>query len=94
MAHIAKVVGSRTVVFLVKCSFSSLLFHYTSSKFKGTCTYHMYMCVLIKIMFFYYLYDACTIVKCMLYGHCHSNHHSDGIFHLVGSLNKHSTSDH
>ena len=24
--------------------------------------------------------------ECMLYGHCHSNHHSDSIFHLVCSL--------
>ena len=27
----------------------------------------------------------------MLHGHCHSNHHGDGIFHLVGSLNRHSS---
>ena len=46
----------------------------------------MYMCVLI-------IYHACTIVKCMFYGHCHSNHHGDWYIQLVGSLDRHSTSD-
>ena len=81
MAHIAKVAVSRTVVFLVKCLFSSLLFHRTRYKFKITCTYHMYMCVLINV---FLLYHTCIIVKYMLYGHCHSNHHGDDIFHLDG----------
>ena len=42
MVHISKVAVSRTVVFLVKCLFSSLLFHYTGCKLKVhvhiTCT--------------------------------------------------------
>ena len=81
MAHIAKVAGSKTVLFTVKCLFSSLLFHYTRFKYKVTFTHHMYMCVLINV---FLLCHTCIIVKCMLYGHCHSNHHGDGIFHLVG----------
>ena len=47
IAFIAKVAESRTVLFIVKCLFSSLLFYYKRYKFTGTCTYipHVDVCI-------------------------------------------------
>ena len=51
----------------------------------------MYMCVVINV---FLLYHTCIIVKCMLYGYCHYNHHGDGSFISFGWFVSYGTSDH